>query len=271
MLKQITFLIIGIAGVLLIFGAAETDKGMMAISNELGAIFLSISVLYYFVEYKEVFFSKINFEVFFKGCWNKDIRLSVSYLFQIEVKNSNDVTEYLLVKNKNTGGFQPVGGVYKYYHETPIKKLNARPASQFHKKDDFRLFVKGKHLGKFLAYFESGENRETSFEREFKEELIDTGILDARIFSSVQFEHLRQERKGISESEYFKCKELVIYDIVIPHFTQEQQKELENLMNHSELNKGFRLVSENLIREKGYSKSENKDLFKIQEHTYRIL
>ena len=43
--------------------------------------------------------------------WNKDIRLSCAYLFQIKQTNGR----YLLIKGRRIDQYQPIGGVYKYH------------------------------------------------------------------------------------------------------------------------------------------------------------
>lgn len=269
--KWVTIAIISGGSFIIIVSLAENgvnDYILEILGIALATFILNKGVSWIF---NNIDYLKTLYDIWKKGLWDKDIRLSISYLIQIEVKNDKGITQYLLVPNSRTNGFQPVGGVYKYYNETPIKRLHARPATQFHQKNDFRLLLKGRHLIRFISYFKSGKNREISFEREFKEELLDTGILDSNIFSSVKFEHLRQDTTGLRYSKHFKCNEVLIYDIVIPHFTEEQKIELEQLFNHPMINIDFRLVSEDLIKSEGYCGVENKDLFKMQEHTERIL
>lgn len=269
--KRIIITIISVVSFVIIISLAE--NGISDFFLEIFGIGLATLILTKGVSwiFDNIDYLKTLYEIWKKDLWDKDIRLSISYLIQIDVKNNHGITQYLLVPNSRTNGFQPVGGVYKYYNETQIKKLHARPATQFHKENDFRLLLKGRHLIKFISYFKSGKNRETSFEREFKEELLDTRILNANIFSSVKFEHLRQDTTGLRYSDYFQCYEVLIYDIIVPHFTEEQKRELEQLVNHPMINIDFRLVSEDLIKSKGHSRTENKDLFKLQEHTKRIL
>ncbi|WP_374123545.1 SMODS-associated NUDIX domain-containing protein [Leptotrichia hongkongensis] len=52
---------------------------------------------------------KIWFQFLFR--WNKNIRLSCAYLFQIKQDG-----KYLLIKGNQIEQYQPVSGVYKYYN-----------------------------------------------------------------------------------------------------------------------------------------------------------
>ena len=81
--------------------------------------------------------------------WNKDIRLSCAYLFQIKQNG-----KYLLIKGNRIEQYQPVGGVYKYYDSFNEVKSNLElkdeSESHFYENSDLRLITKGKYLVKFL-------------------------------------------------------------------------------------------------------------------------
>ena len=77
------------------------------------------------------------------------VRISFAYLFRIKVGN-----KYLLVKNeRNTGKYQPVGGVYKFTENEKMELKN-----KFHvidddripidksSKDDYRLQLENRYL-----------------------------------------------------------------------------------------------------------------------------
>lgn len=56
--------------------------------------------------------------------FNKEIRISVAYLYKIKIDGS-----YLLTKGSKIDQYQPIGGVYKYYNTFGAKmnELGIRP------------------------------------------------------------------------------------------------------------------------------------------------
>ena len=78
--------------------------------------------------------------------WSQDVRLSISYLFRLEVDG-----KYLLVKgNRLKSQFQPVGGVYKFYAEAKpnLEKWKYRPDTKMgniDETDDLRIFIRGRY------------------------------------------------------------------------------------------------------------------------------
>src|SRR5690554_6318743 len=115
---------------------------------------------------------------------NKDIRFSISYLFKIQIPNTN---KYLLVLNRRIENqLQPVGGVYQRYGDDSLfnkwgyKPDNKRNGLDVDEKSasDLRFMIKGKYVIDVMNWFESKQERETDPNREFNEELLDTGILD---------------------------------------------------------------------------------------------
>lgn len=148
------------------------------------------------------------------GYWNKEVRLSISYLFRIEVDG-----KYLMVKgNRLKRQYQPVGGVYKYYPEAkPVlerMKFNLdTKMGNTDETDDLRIRIKGKYLLTFMEWFMSMENREYDPQREFKEELIDTGLLPAQSFEILKYRKVGVHNDGIKYSTYLACDELLYSDI----------------------------------------------------------
>src|SRR5690606_39494021 len=110
---------------------------------------------------------------------DEDVRFSISYLIRIEIPDSS---KYLLVRgHRIKDQMQPVGGVYKKYdgfsefENFGFKKDCDRKGikSDDINKDDLRFRVKGKYALDVIKWFESRKNRETTFNREFAEELIE--------------------------------------------------------------------------------------------------
>ena len=117
----------------------------------------------------------------------KKVRMSLSYLFSICIDN-----KYLLIKGGRVDQFQPLGGVFHYFDSfNEIKnRLNISDvtSSQFHDKNDLRIFVPGNNVLSVVDWFHSRKNRECTVTREFIEELVDTGVLEIQDLKEVQFE-----------------------------------------------------------------------------------
>lgn len=58
------------------------------------------------------------------------------------------------------------------------------------------------------------KNREFSVDREFEEELIHTDILPYDALYNAKFEFLSRQNSGVHVSQHFKCREVLIYDII---------------------------------------------------------
>lgn len=58
------------------------------------------------------------------------------------------------------------------------------------------------------------QNREFSVDREFKEELIHTDILPYDALYNAEFEFLSRQNSGVHVSQHFKCREVLICDII---------------------------------------------------------
>lgn len=142
----------------------------------------------------------------------KKVRMSLSYLFSICIDN-----KYLLIKGGRVDQFQPLGGVFHYFDSfNEIKnRLNISDVtfSQFHDKNDLRIFVPGNNVLSVVDWFHSRKNRECTVTREFIEELVDTGVLEIQDLKEVQFEFKKSIETGIRFSEPFKMNEYNIYEI----------------------------------------------------------
>lgn len=152
--------------------------------------------------------------------WNQEYRVSISYLFRIKIDN-----KYLLIKGNRIDQYQPIGGVYKYYEsfKENLNKWGVRDESEesFFEKNDLRIYVKGKNLCKVIKWFETMKNREFSVNREFVEELIRTDILSDDALHNAKFEFVRRQNSGVHVSQHFKCREVLIYDIIDVELSKE--------------------------------------------------
>ena len=196
----------------------------------------------------------------------KHIRISAAYIFKIEIDG-----KYLLVKGRNIDQFQPVGGVYKRLAEssTIFQQLEILDDKQIPICDttrhDLRVRIKGKHLHKFLLWFDSQKEREISHWREFCEELILTNILDREKFPHVNYKFLYRNPLYIHHSAFYECPEILIHEVFefIPN--ESQRIELKNLLETEKPNSAYRWVSEDTIRRLGYTNNNTKP-FSVAEH-----
>lgn len=168
---------------------------------------------------------------------NEDVRFSISYLIRIEIPDSS---KYLLVRgHRIKDQMQPVGGVYKKYDgfsefesyglkkDCDSKGIKSDEIS----KDDLRFRVKGKHALDVIKWFETGNGREITYNREFIEELIEDHGFDAAIFQKLDFRKVQKVMNVFKYSTYHECHEVLIYDIVEFRPTPEQGTELKKLLD----------------------------------------
>ncbi|MCO5286980.1 MAG: hypothetical protein M9898_11260 [Chitinophagaceae bacterium] len=222
-----------------------------------------------------------HLNVFFKTKFgkyrDKDIRFSISGLYKIQIPGTN---KYLLVLNRRIENqLQPVGGAYKRYGDDSLfnkwgyKPDNSKNGLDVDEKSssDLRFRVKGKNVIEVLNWFEIGKERETDPRREFKEEVLDSGILDPSIFQHFNQKHIRRYSKSLTWSDYFSCYEILTYDIfeLIPN--EEQEKSLIELSKQeNNLSKGFAIVSCDDIEQLRLMKG-GKQIARIGQHTKLII
>lgn len=200
--------------------------------------------------------------------WKKEIRVSISYLFQIKIDG-----KHLLVKGNRIDQYQPVGGVFKMLSSFKDMKRNYEITDDDHlpidetSKDDLRIRVKGKNLVKLLNWFYTRKNREVGVHREFYEEMIMTEILEVNSLRSFTPEYCKTVNTNIHFSKHLNCKEVLIYEIYDLELTdQEKERILKYCKSNPE--KAILVTQDDIIKEciniNGLSK-------KIGEHAKHIL
>ena len=171
----------------------------------------------------------------------KELRISIAYLMRIEVNG-----KYLLVRNdRGQSGFQPVGGVYRYFYPEGYKELQELGVftdnnieRDEHSEHDLRCVIENRSkLLKFLNWFDREQNRELDPWREFYEELVTTSIVPEALFRYFQYEKVGVDSCPIKYSEHFKIYEYLYADIFRPKFSDEQLTALKNLQRngHSDI------------------------------------
>lgn len=188
----------------------------------------------------------------------KEIRLSIAYLFRINIDG-----KYLLVKSRLKPVYQPVGGAFKTLpgSEKIFEKLQVRPDRLIETehgiaKEDLRVHVKGIHAIEFLEWFKSREDRELSPWREFCEELISTGILPWK-----EFRYINYKFKGKIQSPIITMDSgekgmflFEIYDLVI---NDEQKPILQELLRNGNKEE-YIWVDDYLIQRLGHDENSKK-------------
>lgn len=161
-----------------------------------------------------IFHNRLRLKIWFQSLlrWNKTIRLSCAYLFQIKCGS-----KYLLIKGNRIDQYQPVGGVYKYYpsfNQLKAKlELKDETESNFYEYGDLRQRTTGKHLLEFIDWFDSKKNREVTVIREFLEELQAEGLSTDELIKSARIEYINTVREEIRHSQHFDMDEQKIFNI----------------------------------------------------------
>lgn len=198
----------------------------------------------------------------------RKLRISIAYLVRIECDN-----KYLLIKNERFNKFQPVGGVYQYYEESTMNRLHLgldhTGLKDIPKNDLRRVFLNPESsffIFRFLRWFESQKERETSPHREFLEELVDSKILDSAVFSKLSFNFIRRYEKPVTWVPQFRTHEFKLFDIYSFRASAEQETELRKLLNVKR--DDICWVDRDQVERAGFS--DNGEL-PLGEHTHHIL
>lgn len=226
-------------GVILLFEIKEWPAG-----SSIAGIFIGFSLTEFIKSIQDILDTtnwKVSQRKLERGGFISDdtiIRISFAYLYRIKIGN-----KYLLVKNeRGTGKFQPVGGVYKLFDNEKMELKNRYQVKDDNKipidessRDDYRLRIENKYLRKFVRRFDRKANREQiiNLSREFKEELIDKGIIN---WSQISYRFCGRHMTELQFSDHFQCYELLLADIVELIPTAEQEEDLKQLLKqHSDV------------------------------------
>lgn len=205
---------------------------------------------------------------------NKDtkVRISFAYLFRIKVDD-----KYLLIPNSRTHMFQPVGGAYKFgntereflHDEFSAEDDDCIPVDET-TRNDYRLNIKNKFLRDFVKRFNKTSDRENiqDLSREFKEELIETEILDRNIFKEISYRFIGRHMTDITTTS-FKDNELLLADIVELKLTKKQEDYLRSIK--SEDSEKYYFASSSEIINEGIKLGSNDLKDRIANHSYKIL
>ena len=174
---------------------------------------------------------------------------------------------------------QPVGGAYKRYGDDSFfNKWGYKPDNKNNglkvddKSDlDLRFMVKGKYAIEVMNWFESMQEREIDPNREFKEELLETSILDQSMFQNIRYKQLRRFSKNLVWSDFFTCYEFLIYDVFELLPNEEQKQFLVELSKKgTNIKKGYAIVECDDIEQLRYMEND-KQVARIGQHTKLII
>ena len=181
-------------------------------------------------------------------CWwtglthrNKHVRVSCAQLIRVQYG-----TKYLLVPSTRIASqMQPPGGVVKVRSagRAFLERVSAHRGDdyKFEDKDtdDLRVRVPGSELVKFLGWYTVGEGREVTPEREFEEELLESGILPRGLFSRPKFQKYRTKVIGPKHSDFFGCTEILVHEFFeLDDLSEEQQRHLKTLQSDENCSHG---------------------------------
>ena len=157
---------------------------------------------------------------------NKRIRLSFAYLIRIRVNN-----KYLLVKSGHDRNlYGPVGGVYHMNHTNYVyNELGFSRDETPGDNNDIRGTILGKNISKFIKWFNKGIDREVSPNREFFEELIESGVVPEALFKDLSFTFVGTKYRGVEYDNFYKIDELCRFDIFELVLNKEQEEFFSSL------------------------------------------
>ncbi|MBZ4034728.1 hypothetical protein K6T82_08120 [Flavobacterium sp. 17A] len=230
--------ILGVIGIAIYFILSDTYRGAKDTILKISIGFLVavvVDLLVFLVENRKKW--NIIKTLFIKP--NKEVRVTVAYLFRIEVNG-----KYALIKRhkKDRIGYQPIGGAFKYFKEENrecFDKLGIEPCNYVERDEDtdsdLRIRInKRKNLGKFLKWFESRKNREVDPWREFYEELVEPGILSSDLFKHVKYVFVGKHCEGIFPARAFPIDEFRYAEIYELRPDTEAQKNAIAEMKNSD-------------------------------------
>ena len=242
-----TILSLALVGVIILFEIKEWPVG-----SSISGLILGFLVPYVFKYFQDLFDTtdwKVSQRQLQRGGIIKDqtiVRISFAYLYRIKIGN-----KYLLIKNdRGTGKYQPVGGVYKLLGNEKLNLKNLYKVMDDDKipidessRDDYRLRMENKYLRKFVRRFDKTNEREQvhNLGREFKEELIEKGIVD---WNRISYRYCGRHISELRFGEHFQCYELLLADIVELLPTPEQEADLKRLLSQQSDTYYFATVDE---------------------------
>ena len=196
------------------------------------------------------------------------IRISASYLFNIQLDNY-----YLLIKSERRNQYQPIGGCYKYFPnaEEFLLSIGAIPEKKSNGIDslmDLRLLIPTDSINAFIKWYISGQNRETTYDREFNEELVSVLPQEKQnLFNKIRAEKLLSGSFDIFFDDEKEINSIKPMDIIKLDLTPEQKQVVCDFCSN---NSNLILATADEIMN-GYKMLKDNTKAKIGGHTKNIL
>jgi hypothetical protein len=207
----------------------------------------------------------INTQIFLR---NSEIRFSIAYLYRIKIDG-----QYLLVKGRLRGKWQPVGGAFKTLpgSERVFEKLKVKPdriveVEKGIAKGDLRGHLPGVNLISFLDWFNSKADRETSPWREFCEELIVTNILPWQQFRHIDYKFMGTVQTPVIPLDTGNGKGIYHFEIYDLLPNDEQAVILRQLLSSGNTDNHI-WVDSYLIERLGFDERTKSRVYPIAPHT----
>lgn len=221
----------------------QNFKNIVRIFFVLGIISAVSLAIYYFNNgWISIFYSsllavfpdkvKAFYDWVLEQLYNGQVRVTCTYYFRIMYANY-----YLLIDEHNENLYRPVGGVYKYHQDFDVSsEFDGTYDGILEPIDDtahdLRLIISSRKTKKFFQWFESETSRETirNLTREFREELITTGILPSEAFigKKLIYSYIGSHREG-SRNSLLNIKQIQNYDVVSVQLSETQENAIRKL------------------------------------------
>jgi hypothetical protein len=135
-------------------------------------------------------------------------------------------------------------------------------------RDDYRLRMENRYLRKFVKRFDGKSRRERvdNLGREFREELVETGIIN---WTKIKYRFCGRHMTELCFGEHFQIYELLLADVVELLPTAEQEKDLQLLMQQQSDAYYFATAEE--IESLGVNTASGKLKETIGDHTKKII
>ena len=196
------------------------------------------------------------------------IRVSASYLYNIQLNENL----YFLVKSERRNQYQPVGGCYKYFDEASmfLQSIGAIPEKKSNGVDslmDLRLLVPADCLQEFVDWYQSGLGRETTYDREFNEEVVQDLVdeKNQQLFDDIK---ATKQKEGSFDIFYDEEKQILTIkpmDIVSINLSDAQKQCLKNacysnpekciIASREEIEQGYKIVGSQKVKIGSHTKN----------------
>lgn len=226
------------AAIMLLFAVSCIYRGRMLgdISFALFTSSVYSIITYIVINYRKYKSKGLVLRAYFVFLFRRrrKVRISISYLYRIVIRDPRDNQErFLLITNAKWGNVTPVGGTYKYFDsaEAFLKSVDAKACVEAEAneredyKNDLRLILPVNNLWKIFNWFDKGFEREYDVIREFYEELIDSGLCGLSEFKKLNYSKYASHKRFHKYNKakgYYEIHQFDVFQIFL-NGTQESE------------------------------------------------